>query len=67
MPKIQENPINPEGFQCATSLDLNMGYYHLCTRKESSNLCTIILTCEKYKLNAYKCGYVTPRTFSKIT
>ena len=29
-PKIREMLINLEGFQYATLLDLNMGYYHIC-------------------------------------
>ena len=52
MPKIQEILLNLEGFQYANSLDLNMGCYRICISKESSNLCTIILTFGKYK---YKC------------
>ena len=41
--------LNIEGFQCNTSLELNMGYYHIRPRKEASNLCTIILPWRKYK------------------
>ena len=52
MPKICEMLLNLECFQYATSLDLNMGYYHTCLIKKSSNLCTIILPWGKYK---YKC------------
>ena len=29
MPEISEISLKPEGFQYATSLDLNMGYYHI--------------------------------------
>ena len=32
------------GFQYATSLDLNMGYYHIELSPNSRNLCTIVLT-----------------------
>jgi hypothetical protein len=32
-----------EGFQYATSLDLNMGYYHIELSPFSKQLCTIIL------------------------
>ena len=35
-------------FQYATSLDLNMVYYHIRLGKNSSNLCTIILPWGKY-------------------
>ena len=37
-----------EGFQYATSLDLNMGYYHIQLSKNASNLCEIILPWVKY-------------------
>ena len=52
IPKISEMLLNFEGFQYATSLDLNMGYYHIRLIKEASNICTIILPWRKYK---YKC------------
>ena len=29
IPNIQDMPLSLEGFQHATSLDLNMGYYHI--------------------------------------
>ena len=38
-----------EGFKYATSLDLNMGYYHIQLSKNESNLCTIILPWGKYR------------------
>ena len=37
-----------EGFQYATSLYLNIGYYHIQLSKNASNLCTIILLWGKY-------------------
>ena len=37
-----------EGFQYNTSLDLNMGYYHIQFSKNASNLCTIIIPWVKY-------------------
>ena len=37
-----------EGFQYATSLALNMGYYHIQLSEDASNLCTIILPWGKY-------------------
>ena len=37
-----------EGFHYATSLDLNMGYYHTRLSKNASNLLTILLPWEKY-------------------
>ena len=38
-----------KGFQYATSLDLNMGYYHIRLSKNASNLCTIIPPWGKYR------------------
>ena len=43
MPKINENLLKLEGFQYTTSLDLNMGYYHIQLSENASNLCAIIL------------------------
>ena len=48
MPKINEMLLKLEGFQYATSLDLNMGYYHIRMIQDASNLCTIILPRRKY-------------------
>ena len=48
MPKINEMLLKLEGFQYATSIDLNMGYYHIWLRKNPSNLCTIIIPQGKY-------------------
>ena len=52
MQKIQENLLILEGFQYASSLDLNMGYYRICISEDASNLCAIIIPWVKYK---YKC------------
>ena len=41
-----------EGFQHATSLDLNMGYYHIELTPFSKRLCTIVMPWGKYK---YQC------------
>jgi hypothetical protein len=38
-----------EGFMYATSLDLNMGYYHMLLTPFSSRLCTIVLPWGKYE------------------
>ena len=38
-----------EGSLFATSLDLNMGYYHIRLSPYSSSLCTIIFPCGKYE------------------
>ena len=38
-----------EGFKYATSLDLNMGYYHIVLTPYSSKLCTIVTPWAKYE------------------
>ena len=38
-----------EGFMYATSLDLNMGYYHLMLSTNASRLCTVGLPLGKYE------------------
>ena len=38
MPNINEMLLKLEGFHYYTSLDLNMGYYHIQLRKNTSNL-----------------------------
>jgi len=49
IPKIQEMLLKLEGFQWATSLDLNMGYYHIELHPDSRALCTIVLPWGKYE------------------
>ena len=56
MPKIWWMILNLEGFQYATSLDLNMGYYHICLSKEASNLFTIILPRRNYNYKRLPMG-----------
>jgi hypothetical protein len=41
--------LNREGFQYATSLDLNMGYYHIELNPDSKKYCTIVMPFGKYK------------------
>ena len=48
MPKIIEMLLKLEGFQYASSIYLNMGYYNIRLSKNASNLCTIILPMRKY-------------------
>ena len=48
MPKINEMLLKLEGFQYATSLDLNIVYYHIPLRKNVRNLYMIIIQWEKY-------------------
>ena len=49
LPKINDLLQKLEGFQYATSLDLNMGYYHIELTPNSSRLCTIVLPWGKYE------------------
>jgi hypothetical protein len=49
IPKIQDLLMKLEGFQYATSLDLNMGYYHIELSPFSRELCTIVLPWGKYE------------------
>ena len=49
LPKIQDLLMKLEGFQYATSLDLNMGYYHIQLMPNVACLYTIILPWEKYE------------------
>ena len=56
MPNIDENLFKLEGFQYATSLYSNMGYYHIQLRENASNLCTIILLWMKYNYKRLTMG-----------
>ena len=38
-----------EGFMWVTSLDLNMGYYHILLTPKASRLCTVVLPWDKYE------------------
>jgi hypothetical protein len=49
MPNIQDMMLTLEGFQYATALDLNMGYYHVRLDPDSRKLCTIILPFGKFE------------------
>ena len=52
IPKINEVLFKWEGFQYATPLDLNIGYYHIIMTEGVSDLCMIVLSRRKYR---YKC------------
>jgi hypothetical protein len=49
IPKIQDLLLKLKGFKYATSLDLNMGYYHTELTPYSQQLCTIVLPMGKYE------------------
>ena len=56
IPKIQDMLLKLEGFQWATSLDLNMGYYHIKLDPASRALCTIVLPWGKYEMQRLPMG-----------
>ena len=56
IPKIQDLLLKLENFQYATSLDLNMVYYHKELAPESKRLCTIVLPWGKYKYQKLPMG-----------
>lgn len=56
LPKIQDLLLKLEGFQYATSLDLNMGYYHIELSPQSKELCTIVLPWGKYEYQRLPMG-----------
>jgi hypothetical protein len=45
-----------EGFTYGTSLDLNMGYYHIELTPNSKSLCTIVLPWGKYEYQRLPMG-----------
>ena len=56
IPNIQDLLMKLEGFQWATTLDLNMGYYHIQLCPASKRVCTIVLPCEKYEYQVLPMG-----------
>ena len=56
IPKIQDLLLKLEGFQYGTSLDLNMGYYHIELDLTSKALCTIVLPWGKYEYQRLPMG-----------
>jgi Reverse transcriptase (RNA-dependent DNA polymerase) len=56
LPKIQDFFLKLEGFQYATSLDLNKGYYHIELSLGAKQLCTIVLPWGKYEYQRLPMG-----------
>jgi hypothetical protein len=56
IPWIQDMLLNLEGFQYATSLDLNMGYYHIELSPNSKKLCTLVTPFGKYEMQKLPMG-----------
>ena len=56
IPKIQDIMQKLEGFRYATTLDLNMGYYHIELSPAAKRLCTIVLPWGKYEYQKLPMG-----------
>ena len=56
LPRISETLQQIEGYKYATSLDLNMGYYHIPLSPEASEMCTIITEYGKYRYKTLPMG-----------
>ena len=56
LPKIQDMLLKMEGFNYATSFDLNMDYCHIKLYTVSRKLCTIVILWDKYEYNALPMG-----------
>jgi transposase InsO family protein len=49
LPNIRDTLLELEGFKFGTSLDLNMGYYHIELHPDSRKYCTIVFPFGKYE------------------
>ena len=56
IPNIQDLLMKLKGFHWATTLDLNMGYYHIELCPASKKLCTIVLPWGKYEYQVLPMG-----------
>lgn len=56
LPKIQDLLLTLGGFQWATTLDLNMGYYHIELDLQRKKYCTIVLPWGKYEYQKLPMG-----------
>lgn len=56
LPRISDTLQQLEGFQYATSLDLNMGYYHIVLSPEAADMCTIITEFGKFRYKRLPMG-----------
>ena len=56
IPKISELLMKLENFQFGTSLDLNMGYYHIELTPEARRICTIVFPWGKYEYTRLPMG-----------
>ena len=65
IPRIQDLLMKLEGFMYATSLDLNMGYYHIELTPGSKALCTIVLPWGKYEYQRLPMGLCFAQIYFK--
>ena len=65
IPKIQDLLLKLEGFKYATSLDLNMGYYHINLCPESKKYALLYYHGVSMNIKNYPWAYVIVQTFSK--
>jgi hypothetical protein len=56
IPRIQDMLFNLEGFKYTTSLDLNMGYYHIELSPDSKKLCILVMPFGKYEMQKLPMG-----------
>ena len=56
LPKISDTLQELEGFQYASSLDLNMGYYHIRLSDKSADMCTIVTEFGKFRYKRLPMG-----------
>ena len=56
LPVISDVLLKLQGFQFATALDLNMGYYTICLDPDAQKYCTIVLPWGKYRYKRLPMG-----------
>jgi len=56
LPRISDTLQELEGFRYASSLDLNMGYYHIRLSEKSSDMCTIVTEFGKFRYKRLPMG-----------
>jgi Reverse transcriptase (RNA-dependent DNA polymerase) len=67
IPNIGDIIRSMEGFTFATSLDLNVGYYHIKLDPDAQRLCTIIFPWGKYKYKRLPMGIkIAPDVFQNV-
>ena len=67
IPNIQDLLMELEGFQRATSLGLNMGYYHIELSADSKKICIVVLPWGKYEYQKLPMGICnSPDVFQEV-